>query len=230
MEEIQGPGGIRVPQPKPKKQTPRRSGRGLREGRRLRWSSQDLAYIAVFAALIAVSAAVPAIPAGNVLGVPLTIQTLLVILTGLALGAWRAGAALALYVLLGVIGLPIFSSFRGGPGILITAGAGYIVGFIGGALVAGIVAQFLLRRRLPTIAALFTAAVAGTVVIHVAGIIGMMINGNLSIEAAALIDLVFVPGDLLKCVLAVVLVLPLHRAFPDLMIRRRPGNLPDLKQ
>lgn len=200
---------------------PRRS----RAGTRRAWTAQDLAYVAVFAALVAVAAVVPALPAGNLLGVPITIQTMMVILVGLALGAVRAGAALGLYVLLGVMGLPIFSSFRGGPGILLSPGAGYIFGFIAGAIVAGVVTTLLLlRRSVPRVVALSIAALAGTAAIHAMGILGMMVNGKLSVQAAAAADLMFVPGDLLKCAIAVAIVLPLHRAFPELLVRRRGGR------
>ena len=76
--------------------------------RRNRWNATDLGLIAVFAALVAGSALIAAIPVGG-LGVPITLQTLAVMLTGLALGPARAFAAVGLYVLLGLAGLPIFS-------------------------------------------------------------------------------------------------------------------------
>ncbi len=195
-----------------------------RAGARRAWTAQDLAYVAVFAALVAVAAVVPALPAGNLLGVPITIQTMMVIMVGLALGAVRAGAALGLYVLLGVMGLPIFSSFRGGPGILLSPGAGYILGFVAGAFVAGAVTTLLLHRSVPRVVGLSIAALAGTAAIHAMGILGMMVNGKLSAQAAAAADLMFVPGDLLKCAIAVAIVLPLHRAFPELLVRRRGGR------
>ena len=68
----------------------------------------DVAYIAVFAALIWVSALIPPIPVGGV-GVPITVQTLTIAISGMVLGAWRAFAATGLYLVLGLIGLPVLS-------------------------------------------------------------------------------------------------------------------------
>src|SRR5215218_3913580 len=93
-----------------------------------RWNATDLGLIGVFAALVAGSALVPGIPAGG-LGVPITLQTLAVMLTGLVLGPGRAFAAVGLYVLLGLAGLPIFSGGRSGLGILAGPSAGYILAF-----------------------------------------------------------------------------------------------------
>jgi biotin transport system substrate-specific component len=89
---------------------------GTKPGRK-RWNATDLGLIAVFAALVAGSALIAAIPVGG-LGVPITLQTLAVMLTGLALGPGRAFAAVGLYTLLGLAGLPIFSGGRSGLGIL----------------------------------------------------------------------------------------------------------------
>ena len=82
---------------------------------RNRWNATDLGLIAVFAALVAGSALVPGI-AANVFGIPITFQTLAVMLTGLMLGPARGFAAVGLYTLLGLAGLPIFSQGRSGLG------------------------------------------------------------------------------------------------------------------
>ena len=100
-----------------------------RLSRRSRWDATDLALIAVFAAIVAGSALIAAIPVGG-LGVPITLQTLAVMLTGLALGPGRAFAAVGLYLLLGFAGLPIFSGGRSGLGVLAGPSAGYIFGFL----------------------------------------------------------------------------------------------------
>lgn len=191
-------------------------GRAARQRRR--WGALDLSLIAVFAALMAASIAIPGINVGA-LGVPITLQTLVVVLCGLALGFSRGTAAVGLYVLLGLVGLPIFSGFRAGPAVLASPSAGYIVGFIFGAAVVGLLATLAVRTRW-RMAALFGAAMVGTVVIHVFGIAGFMVKG-MALSAAVLADVVFLPGDILKNVIAVAIALSLHRAFPDLLVRRR---------
>ncbi|WP_104110511.1 biotin transporter BioY [Arthrobacter sp. N199823] len=185
---------------------------------RRRWGAMDLSLIAVFAALMAASVAVPGINVGP-LGVAITLQTLVVALCGLVLGFGRGTAAVGLYVLLGLIGLPIFSGFRAGPAVLASPSAGYIVGFIFGAAVIGLLATVAVRSRWRP-AALFAAAMAGTVVIHAFGIVGFVMKG-MSWPAAMVADVIYLPGDIIKNVLAVIIALSLHRAFPDLLVRRQ---------
>ena len=76
------------------------------------------------------------------LGVAITLQTLVVSLCGLVLGFGRGTAAVGLYILLGLIGLPIFSGFRAGPAVLASPSAGYIIGFIFGVAVVGLLAAW----------------------------------------------------------------------------------------
>ena len=193
--------------------------------RRTRWNATDLGLIAVFAALVAGSALIAAIPVGG-LGVPITLQTLAVMLTGLALGPGRAFAAVGLYVLLGLAGLPIFSGGRSGLGVLAGPSAGYIIGFVFAATAVGWLTVVVLRRtagrpgRFRAVLLFAAAMVSSIVFIHGLGILGMMVNAKLDFSKAFLADLVFYPGDVIKNVLAVTIALALHKAFPDLLIRR----------
>ncbi|WP_125615497.1 biotin transporter BioY [Specibacter cremeus] len=185
---------------------------------RQRWNPTDLALIAVFAALLAGSVAIPGVNVGA-LGVPITLQTLVVSLCGLVLGFGRGVAAVSLYILLGLAGLPIFSGFRAGPAVLASPSAGYIIGFIVGVAVIGLLTPWALRARFKP-AALFAAAVAGMLLIHASGVAGFMAKG-MGLWTAVVTDAIYLPGDIIKNVLAVVIALSLHRAFPDLLVRRR---------
>jgi biotin transport system substrate-specific component len=199
-----------------------------RPPKRSRWNATDLGLIAVFAALVAGSALVAAIPVGG-LGVPITLQTLAVMLTGLALGPGRAFAAVGLYTLLGLAGLPIFSGGRSGLGILASPSAGYILAFPLAAAVVGWLAAIVIRRTLKYRGILLFAAamVTSIAVIHALGVLGMMVNAKLDLSKAFLADLAFYPGDIIKNVLAVTVALALHKAFPDLLVRRvRPLSSP----
>jgi len=192
-----------------------------RPAKRARWNATDLGLIAVFAALVAASALVAAIPVGG-LGVPITLQTLAVMLTGLVLGPGRAFAAVGLYTLLGLAGLPIFSGGRSGLGILAGPSAGYIIAFPLAAAAVGWLAALIIRRTLKYRGVLLFAAamVTSIVVIHGLGVLGMMLNAKLDWSKAFLADLAFYPGDIIKNVLAVTVALALHKAFPDLLVRR----------
>lgn len=185
---------------------------------RRRWGAPDLSLIAVFAALLVVVAIVPPIQIGNLLSVPLTLQTLVVTLSALLLGASRSFAAVGLYVLLGLVGLPIFAGFRGGIGLLAGPTAGYIIAFPLMALAVGALATVIARRAWRLAPLLFVVAgIVGLLISHLLGILGMMINGKLALDKAIAADVIFVPGDLIKIVLATALALALHRAFPRLL-------------
>ncbi|XAS62529.1 biotin transporter BioY [Pseudarthrobacter sp. So.54] len=192
---------------------------------RHRWNATDLGLIAVFAALVGASALVAAIPVAG-LGVPITVQTLAVMLAGLALGPGRAFAAVGLYVLLGLAGLPIFSGGRSGLAVLAGPSAGYIVGFVLAATTAGWLATVVLRRtagrpgKLRAVLLFAAAMVSSVIFVHGLGILGMMVNAKLAFSQAFLADLVFYPGDVIKNILAVMIALALHKAFPDLLVRR----------
>lgn len=88
-------------------------------------NAMDLAYTALGAVLIAVCSWIT-IP----MAVPFTMQTFAVFLTLSLLGGRRGTAAIAAYVLLGAVGLPVFSGFSGGFGVLLGATGGYIAGFV----------------------------------------------------------------------------------------------------
>lgn len=189
--------------------------------KRKRWTPTDLGLIAVFAALVAASSIVPGIPVGA-LGVPITLATLTVMLSGLVLGAGRGFAAVGLYVLLGLAGLPIFSGGRSGLGILATPSAGYIIAFPLAAAATGFLASLIIRKTVrfrPWLLFVATLAVS-VVIIHGLGVLGMMVNGKLDFSKAFIADLPYYPGDILKNVLAVLIAVALHKAFPDVLVRR----------
>ncbi len=104
------------------------------------FSVREIAYIALFVALMTVCAWI-SIPMGEI---AFTMQTFAVFVTAGLLGTRRAGMCILAYTLIGAVGVPVFSNFTGGMGILFGATGGYIVGFIFSALVAG-----ALLRRVP---------------------------------------------------------------------------------
>ena len=188
---------------------------------RLRWNGTDLGLIAVFAALVAGAALVPGL-ALNGFGVPITFQTLAVMLTGLVLGPARGFAAVGLYTLLGLAGLPIFSQGRSGFGILAGPSAGYIIAFPIAAGIVGWLATVVIKRTTRARALWFflSATATSVVVVHSLGILGIALNSKATLAQAFISDLVFYPGDIIKNVLAAAIAVALHRAFPDVLVRR----------
>ncbi len=126
-------------------------------------------------------------------------------------------------MLLGFAGLPIFSGGRSGLGDSRDASAGYIIAFPLAAAATGYFAGGVVIRRTVKFRALWlfaAAMVSSIVVIHALGILGMMVNAKLDFTKALLADLPFVPGDVLKNVLAVIIAMAIHKAFPDVLVRR----------
>ncbi|HRO80975.1 MAG TPA: biotin transporter BioY, partial [Alicycliphilus denitrificans] len=151
------------------------------------------------------------------LGVPITLQSLGVMLAGCLLGARRGFQAMLLFLAAVAAGLPLLAGGRGGLGVFMAPSAGYLVGY---ALAAGVTGA--LMRLLPqgtplrTAASAFAASVLGGLVfLHAMGIAGLVLMAQMPLDKALLADLVFVPGDLVKCVLCAVVVHTVARALPD---------------
>lgn len=184
------------------------------------WNATDLSLIAVFAALTAAFALMPAVPIGAV-GVPITLQTLAVMLTGVILGPGRGAAAIGLYLAAGLAGLPIFAGFSGGLGVLAGPSAGYLISFPLAAALAGWLTGAVLKRarRMRYLLVFLACTTASLLVIHPLGIAGMMVNLNLDLRTAVLADIVFLPGDVIKNLVAAAMGLTVYRAFPRLLDR-----------
>lgn len=131
--------------------------------------------------------------------VPITGQTLGVLLIGATLGAKRGAASIVLYLSEGALGLPFFAGGTSGPGILTGATAGYLVGFVGAAYVVGWLAERGLERSVRTSILPF---LAGTFVIYICGVAWLsMVVGGLG-KANSLGIVPFLLGDAIKLVIA----------------------------
>lgn len=168
----------------------------------------DLARIAVFAALIVVLGTVTVPVPG---GVPITAQTLGVMLAGLVLGARRAPLAILVVLALAAAGLPVLAGGRGGLGAFFGPTAGYLLGWAAGAVVVGLIAH---RGRFTWWRAAAGAVIGGILVVYLFGIPVQALVTGIPIGPTILSSLVFLPGDLLKAGVAVVLVVALRRAYP----------------
>lgn len=126
----------------------------------------DLAYIALFAGLMAVCAWIT-VPAA----VPFTMQTFGICAALFVLGGRRGTWAVGVYLLLGFVGLPVFSGFQGGPGTLLGTTGGYILGFFAMAAVYWLMTAWL-GERLPVS---ILAMVLGLLVCYIFGTIWFMV-------------------------------------------------------
>ncbi len=138
--------------------------------------------------------------------VPITGQTLAVLLVGAALGSRRGALSMAAYVLEGAAGLPVYAGGAAGLARLLGPTGGYLIGFIAAAWVTGWLAERGWDRR-PFSTAL--AMLAGNVVIYLVGLpwLARFLGGFLGPKGAIALGLLpFIPGDLLKLTLATFLL------------------------
>tara|TARA_R110002051_G_scaffold4386_3_gene23377 strand:+ start:14885 stop:15427 length:543 start_codon:yes stop_codon:yes gene_type:complete len=178
---------------------------------------KNIALIALFAAVIAALGLIPKITLG--FGVPITAQTLGVMLCGTVLGARRGTLSVLLFLLLVAIGLPLLSGGRGGLGAFATPSAGFLLGWPVGAFVTGLIVEKWRAAPLGLVATV--ASVIGSIlVIYVFGIAGLAIALDKSLPEAALLVLAFVPGDVVKAVIAGLLTAALFKARPASVLSR----------
>ena len=109
----------------------------------------DMVYIAIGAALIAICSWI-SVP----MTVPFTLQTFAVFFVLMTLGGERGTIATVVYVIMGAVGLPVFSGFKGGLGVLLGSTGGYIVGFIVMGLIYIVITKIFTEKIIPSIAAL----------------------------------------------------------------------------
>jgi biotin transport system substrate-specific component len=171
-----------------------------------RSTSRDLALIATFTGVVAALGLVPAfLPPGFT--VPITAQSLGVILAGAVIGARRGALSVVLLLVLVAVGLPLLAGPRGGLGVFGWPVAAYVVGWLterGGATYRvswGLVAN----------------VIGGIVVLYAFGIAGVAAVAGVSVQAALVATWVYLPGDAVKVVVAAVVARGVHAAYPGLL-------------
>jgi len=179
--------------------------------------------VASFAALIAVLG----LPGGLVVfgnAVPVTLQTLGVMLAGSILG-WKRGALSVLVLLVLVAaGLPLLSGGRGGLAVFAGPSAGYLVGWVFGAAVTG----WLVQRRLPAYPLWWgglSNVLGGIGAVYLIGIpVQAAVLGTSGLVATATSAAVFLPGDVVKVVIATAVASAVHRGYPGITAAKAPAN------
>lgn len=171
-------------------------------------------------ALMAVLGMVPPIAVAGV-PAPIVLQNIVVILAGLILGPWRGAASQLLFVGLVALGLPLLTGGRGGLGVFAGPSVGFILVWPIAAAVVGLIFWALtgrVRRGLSTgriaVAATVAALIGGIAVVYAGGIAGFVLNAGMEVGAALLSMGAFLPGDTIKAVVAVLLVVGLWKAYP----------------
>jgi biotin transport system substrate-specific component len=158
-----------------------------------------LVFASLMAALIAVGAYL-SIPIGPV---PIVLQNLFVLLAGLLLGSRWGVAAVAVYLVAGICGLPVFAGGSGGLGRLLGPTGGYLIGFLGAVYLVGIVAERAKGKVVPELLGM----IGGTLVIYLCGVPWLKVVTGMSLNKALAVGMIpFLIGDGLKIAAAIPIV------------------------
>jgi biotin transport system substrate-specific component len=181
--------------------------------------SRAIVRIALLAAVIAVLGMLPGIVLPIAMGVPITAQTLGVMLAGIILGPRHGALAVLLFLFVVLLGAPLLSGGRGGLGVLFGPSVGFLLGFVPAAFVSGLVMARL--KTLPVFAAALVAAITGGIVVEYAcGVLGLMIMARMSLPQALVATAMFMPGDLLKALATAFVAEASQRSYPAAIASR----------
>lgn len=191
-------------------------------------------FIALFAAIICVGCFIK-IPVGVV---PVVLQNVLCILTGVLLGGFLGGAPAALFLLAGLIGLPVYSGGSGGIAVWLGPTGGFLPGYLLGALAAGLIAgkPYVTEKKitLKTALRVTAAIVAGMVILYIPGVIRFAywalgagkVPADKSVVAYTMGACVipYIPGDIIKTIVAVPVALKLRPVLAQYLYSEKKEN------
>ena len=179
-----------------------------------------ISFIALFAAIICVGCFIR-IPLGVI---PIVLQNALCILCAVLLGGVLGGAPAALFLLAGLIGLPVYSGGTGGLAVWLGPTGGFLPGYLLGAIAAGFIAgkPDVGEKKLTAgvVVRVSVAVIAGLVILYIPGVIRFSYwataAGKVPVEKTALAYTMtacvipYIPGDILKAVIAIPVALKLR--------------------
>jgi len=145
--------------------------------------------------------------------VPITLQTFFLYLAAALLGGRLGALSQVVYLLIGIIGLPVFAAGKGGMGVFLGPTGGYLIGFVAGAYVVGRLAEL---RKEPGPVWLGFAMVGGTAVIYLLGVMQLILIAKFSVNQAITVGVLpFLIGDALKIGVAVLIIVKIRPRLAD---------------
>ena len=134
--------------------------------------------------------------------VPISLSTLTIYLASYILGSKYAAISTMLYVLLGIIGLPVFTGFTGGVAKVLGPTGGYIISYVFLAIIAGSV----IEKNYDNKVICFLGMLLGTIVLYIVGSLWLAFVMRISFRAALFAGVIpFIPGDIVKMIVALFL-------------------------
>ena len=176
------------------------------------FSVRSMVFIAIFAAIICIAAPF-SVPLPGL--IPISLATFAVYLAGALLGAKRGTIAVIVYILLGAVGLPVFSGFAGGFAKLLGVTGGYIIGYIPCALITGVFADMQSGKKALTMP---VGMILGTLACYVFGTAWFIIfTGSHIVSALVNCVVPFLVGDAIKIAAATAISAPLKSRLSGIM-------------
>lgn len=174
---------------------------------------KDLTTVALMTAILLILGVIPGIPLGFI-PVPIVLQNIGVLLAAILLGPKRGTLSILLLLLLAAVGLPVLSGGRGGLPVLIGPTGGYLLGWLLTPLLVHL-GLSLLKKQQHTSLQLLICWLAGVLCVDLIGSLWLTFQSNMSLIPALLSNLVFLPGDTLKVILAFTMAktLQVHHLF-----------------
>lgn len=161
----------------------------------MKFTTKELTQSAVFAAIICVLSVIT-IPVGTI---PITLGLFGAMLVPAILGAKKGTLSVLIFMLVGLVGIPVFSGFKSGPQVFAGPTGGYLSSYILVALIIGFVSDKVKSSDLKSMAIVFASCVLGIAVCHACGTVQYMAISHVTIkEAFVTCSLFFIPFDLFK--------------------------------
>jgi len=146
--------------------------------------------------------------------IPLSLGTLAVYFCAILLGSKQSLISVSIYLLLGFVGLPVFSGFTGGAGKLFGPTGGYLIGYLFLALICGIFADKFSGKPLPCLGGM----ILGTLVCYLFGTIWLTYQASMTFSQAFFSAILpFLPGDILKMVFGLFIGLQIRKRLHSLL-------------
>jgi biotin transport system substrate-specific component len=185
-------------------------------------STRDLVLSALFAAIIVALGILPPITLGFI-PVPITAQSMGVMMAGVVLGARRAAIAVVIVLVLVAIGLPVLSGGRGGLTAFAAPTTGFLIGWLFAAFVTGYLSERLVRAEqsglVQTVGFFLASLIGGIVVLYACGIAYLAVAAGLGLRQAFVGSMAFIPGDVIKAFVAALVGRAVMAGYPLLPAR-----------
>jgi biotin transport system substrate-specific component len=187
---------------------------------------QDLIAVAFFAAMTTIGAWIsfplPFSP------VPIVLANLVVILSGAILGKWLGPLSQIVYLLMGIVGIPVFANHTAGPSVIAGPTGGYLIGYVLAAFVTGLLVEYLphiYRSRAAESARFALSLTIGALVIYMTGIPWLARVAGIDIHTALVKGFYpYLPGDAVKIIVGAMLCMSLMAQLPHIWKWPASGN------